>query len=203
MNKNSTRHFLLVHLLLLVAMVFLFSCSKDEEDPGPQQPSDPCENGPEELEISDFLHAFTGESTGRVQVTATGGNGDLSYSIDGENFSESNEITGLAAGEYTITVRDDSLCTATLEYEVKEFPEVSFSDTILPLINANCQVSGCHGSNPSLPSWSGYDNIKANAARIRSMVTQKFMPPPSSGNSLSDAQIADIQNWVDVGAPNN
>jgi hypothetical protein len=53
------------------------------------------------------------DGTGTVTVTASGGTGTLMYSKDGTNFQSSNEFTGLAAGNYTITVKDANGCTAT------------------------------------------------------------------------------------------
>jgi hypothetical protein len=50
---------------------------------------------------------------GSITATASGGTGTLIYSKDGTNFQTSNMFTGLAAGNYTITVQDDNLCTKT------------------------------------------------------------------------------------------
>ncbi|MCE7996796.1 MAG: hypothetical protein HEP71_32850 [Roseivirga sp.] len=55
-----------------------------------------------------------GEATGLLDVAALGGSGPYEYSIDGANFVTSNIFDNLAAGSYTITVRDASNCTATL-----------------------------------------------------------------------------------------
>src|SRR6266403_2275050 len=51
--------------------------------------------------------------TGSITVTASGGTGTLSYSIDGTNFQASNVFNGLASGSYTITVKDANGCTTT------------------------------------------------------------------------------------------
>jgi hypothetical protein len=51
--------------------------------------------------------------TGTITVTASGGTGTLTYSKDGTNFQASNEFTGLAAGNYTITVKDANACATT------------------------------------------------------------------------------------------
>jgi hypothetical protein len=51
--------------------------------------------------------------TGSITVTASGGTGALSYSIDGTNFQASNVFNSLASGSYTITVKDANGCTTT------------------------------------------------------------------------------------------
>lgn len=52
-----------------------------------------------------------GQSNGYIYTSAIGGYGTLQYSINGGAFSATNDYTGLAAGTYTITVRDQILCT--------------------------------------------------------------------------------------------
>jgi len=49
---------------------------------------------------------------GSITAIPSGGTGVLTYSIDGINFQSSNIFLGLAAGPYTITVKDARGCTA-------------------------------------------------------------------------------------------
>ena len=51
--------------------------------------------------------------TTTITVTATGGTAPLQYSIDGTTFQDENTFDNIPAGDYTITVRDAILCTAT------------------------------------------------------------------------------------------
>lgn len=55
-----------------------------------------------------------GLTDGSFTVAATGGDGTFMYSLDGTNFSTTNAFNGLAAGSYTVTVKDGSNCTATI-----------------------------------------------------------------------------------------
>lgn len=80
---------------------------------------------------------------------------------------------------------------------------VSYANDIRPILDANCQVSGCHGSDPNTPSWATYQTVSANASNIKSMTGSRTMPPASSGRSLTDEQIQKIADWVDDGAQNN
>jgi hypothetical protein len=59
-------------------------------------------------------------STGTITVTATGGKPYYTYSIDGTNFKNSNVFTDLAAGNYTIKVRDElnQLASSTITVNV-------------------------------------------------------------------------------------
>lgn len=51
--------------------------------------------------------------SGTITVTATGGTGTLQYSLNGGAFQASNVFTALTPGTYTVTVKDNSGCTAT------------------------------------------------------------------------------------------
>ncbi len=80
---------------------------------------------------------------------------------------------------------------------------VSYADDIRPILDTNCQISGCHGSNAGIPDWSTYETVSANAANIKTKTGNQSMPPASSGKSLTNEQIQMIADWVDDGAENN
>ncbi|MEM8846332.1 MAG: FISUMP domain-containing protein [Bacteroidota bacterium] len=50
-----------------------------------------------------------------ITATASGGTEPYAYSIDGENFQESNVFADLEVGDYTITVKDSNECIASIE----------------------------------------------------------------------------------------
>lgn len=59
-----------------------------------------------------------GGDTGSITITASGGSGQLSYSIDGTDFSTTNTFSNLPAGNYLITVQDELGCNVTQNTEV-------------------------------------------------------------------------------------
>lgn len=77
-----------------------------------------------------------------------------------------------------------------------------FTADVLPIIQANCQTSGCHdASSTNGPGpLTSYDKIKNASANIRTAVVSRTMP---KGGSLSAAQIKAIVCWIDSGSPNN
>ncbi len=82
--------------------------------------------------------------------------------------------------------------------------EVSFSNHILPIVQASCATSGCHtqggGGNGIFENYNQVkDKIDNNSFYDRVIVAQD-MPP---GEALNDCQILLIQTWLDQGAPNN
>jgi gliding motility-associated-like protein len=64
----------------------------------------------DQIDISHVTGCF-GNSDGSLEVDASGGTGQLRFSIDGSSFNASGIFNGLAAGDYTIIIRDDQGCT--------------------------------------------------------------------------------------------
>ena len=61
--------------------------------------------------------ASPGTNNGSITVTATGSTG-LTYSINGTSFQSANTFTGLAAGNYTVTVKNAAGCTGTTQVTI-------------------------------------------------------------------------------------
>lgn len=70
-------------------------------------------NGPQTLTAA-VVNAACGLNNGTITATATGGTAPLSYSIDGSFYQPGTAFTGIAAGSYTLYVRDANLCVKTL-----------------------------------------------------------------------------------------
>ena len=79
----------------------------------------------------------------------------------------------------------------------------SFSQTISPIIESKCAISGCHVSGQQRPTLETYEQISSNASRIKARTSNGTMPPATSGKSLSADEIEAIACWVDAGAPDN
>ena len=137
-----------------------------------------------------------GNTTGRIVVNASGGTQPFEYKLGDGNFQASERFNALAPGDYEVTVRDGSGCEVVLQAEVKS--DVTFAN-INAIIQTNCAVSGCHnGSQP--PNFTSAANIQSSANRIQIRTGARTMPPPSSGRTLTDAEIEAIACWVADGA---
>ncbi len=77
--------------------------------------------------------------------------------------------------------------------------EISLKDTIQPIIESNCALSGCH-LDRQMPLFENRDDIIANATRIKARVTAGTMPP---SNPLDARTMEMIACWVDSGAKDN
>ncbi len=80
-----------------------------------------------------------GGNDGAISVTASGGNGPYTYSIDGVNFQVSPDFTGLPAGTHTITAQSSTGCQATVDATLTEPPQITF--TLTSVTDASCNGS--------------------------------------------------------------
>ncbi|MEM7371445.1 MAG: choice-of-anchor L domain-containing protein [Bacteroidota bacterium] len=81
-----------------------------------------------------------GNATGAVDVSGSGGTAPYLFAINGSPLQSSGSFSGLAAGTYTISIQDDSLCTASLPITITE-PQV-----LTASINSQINVD-CNGNN--------------------------------------------------------
>jgi len=78
----------------------------------------------------------------------------------------------------------------------------AFAANVNPIIQASCNVAGCHatGSFNGPGALTTYAQISAAASTIRAAVSSGRMP---QGSTLSTAQKNSILCWIDSGTPNN
>ena len=104
--------------------------------------------------------ACFGESTGSVQLLATGGTGDFDFSLEG-NSNSTGLFENLPTGNYDAIVTDENNCNNTVTFEITEAPELIFSITNLmnDTGNGNGSVTfeATGGTPPYLFSLDGLD----------------------------------------------
>ncbi len=69
----------------------------------------------------------------------------------------------------------------------------------MPIIQANCATSSCHGGSQS-PNMSTKENIINSSSRILARASAGTMPP---SGKIPDADISKISCWVNDSTPNN
>ncbi len=88
-------------------------------------------NGSQTLTAA-IINAACGNANGSITATASGGIAPLQYSINGTVYQTSNIFNGVAAGTYTLYVRDANLCIKTLPVTVLNLPAPALSATSSP-----------------------------------------------------------------------
>jgi hypothetical protein len=85
---------------------------------------------------------------------------------------------------------------------------VTFSTTIVPILNNNCL--SCHsnanaGSSGNSIALENYSDVKANATAIAGSIkhTGSYSPMPKNGGKLKDCSIKQFDIWVRKGMLDN
>lgn len=73
-----------------------------------------------DLEVTDAI--CHGDATGEIIVNTTGGTPPFEYSADGVNFQHSPQLDSLAAGKYTVVVKDSRGCTISMDAVINQPP---------------------------------------------------------------------------------
>ena len=135
--------------------------------------------------------------TGTITVTASGGDGNYSYKIGSNPFQTSNSFSNIGSGNHLVSVSDGEGCEATRSVFIAN--STSLETDIMPIIQANCALSGCHISARS-PTLNSKIQVISNANAIKSATESRSMP---IGRSLTQDQIDLISCWVEAGAKDN
>lgn len=94
-------------------------------------------NGPQTLTAA-VANSSCGLSNGSVIANASGGTAPLQYSVNGINFQPGTLFSGLAAGPYTLTVKDANGCTKTLAFAIDNLAGPAVTATSSP---ASCGLA--------------------------------------------------------------
>ncbi len=97
-------------ITLGITISMLNACSSGGDDPQPAN----CDNPPT-VEVKTTDTSDCTSTDGTITATGIGGQGELSYSIDGINFQSEGNFNNLAAKSYTISVKDENNCTSSIE----------------------------------------------------------------------------------------
>ena len=136
-----------------------------------------------------------GVTDGAIDLTVTGGTGGLTYAWS--NGASTQDISGLAAGSYSVTVTDANSCTATLL-------NVSITQpAVLALSETHVDVTTCGGTNGSIDlSVAGgtgpYGYAWSNGATTQDL---SGLATGSYTVTVTDAHLCTEMTTVNVSAP--
>lgn len=122
----------------LVILAVLISCGGDTEDPGID-----CSMSNLAVTVLSQTDADC-DSPGSVTLVSSGGEGTITYSIDGSNFQSSASFDA-SAGNYTATAKDGNGCTATVSLTIG----ADDNTVVITSVNVTSDA-GCGSSNGAL-----------------------------------------------------
>lgn len=142
--------------------------------------------------ITDVLCA--GDLTGEIDLTVTGGTPSFDFSWSGPSgFNATTEnLVGLAAGNYTVVVSDGEGCTATGSYSVVEEFDVSatINQTNISCFGAgdgDIDLTAAGGVEPYAFTWSGPDGFTSSNEDISGLVPGQYTVLIVDGNGCQES----------------
>ena len=161
--------------------------------------TNPCTNSSLNLNTTaaGIVPCSTPATNGSITVTASGSSG-YTYNINGGAYQSGNIFNSLAAGTYTMGVKDINGCTKTTSVTVgTAAPGTSFSAVKTLLIN-RCSGSGCHVNGGSAAGYN-FDTdcgIINDWQKIQSAAVTRKSMPISPQAKLTAAEMKLIDDWV-------
>ncbi len=186
-------------LYSVITFVVLFaSCSKsDTTPPPPPPPVDPC-LGVTITPVAGLTHTITGQSLGTITVTSPIGSG-FTYSITGVPYQPSVNFFGLAAGNYTISVKNANNCVGTKTVTINGYGAKFYA--VRTIINGYCgpchlngAINGGKNFDADTDVVNSWDRIK-----IRAVDGNPSFMPAAPNAQLTAADKQKIVDWVNAG----
>jgi len=122
--------------------------------------------------------ACFGETSGEIDVTATGGTGSYAYSVNGGALSTANPISGLAAGTYELTVYDANQCAAIVAGLTISAPAAALAINGLSANPIDEDAGGSSpysvsgGTSPYVYAWSGPGGFNFDGQDLSGLTTE-------------------------------
>lgn len=152
--------------------------------------------------------ACFGDATGSISLAASGGNGGFSYEWSGpSNFSANTaQISGLVAGNYTVTATDSKDCTTTRSFVLSQPSQALNVATITPTsidqgVGGAVNIGVQGGTTPYTYSWAGPDNFSATSANLSGLsIGGEYCVTVTDNNDCETTACTTVENVLRVNA---
>jgi uncharacterized membrane protein len=146
--------------------------------------------------VADKTFTITGQSLGTITVTSPIGSGFM-YSITGSAFQASTNFFNLAAGSYTVTVKNANNCTGTLPASITSYGAKYYE--VKKIITGYCGPCHLNGTTSGGRNYDTDNGIVTAWDRIKARTldgSPSFMP---QGGQLTAIDKQKIVDWVNAG----
>lgn len=120
-----------------------------------------------------------GDNDGAIDVTVSGGTEAGVYDFLWSNTAITEDVSGLTAGSYTVTVTDDNACAFDFVFDVTEPDAIAISGLVTD-VNCNSQLTGnidisISGGTPSFSVfWSNGSGFSANTEDVSGLAAEVY-----------------------------
>ena len=130
-------------------------------------------------------------NTGSISASGSGGNAPYNYSLNGGAFQAGSSFTGLTAGTYSVTIRDNNNCTTTQTVTITQPTALGLTFVTAP--------NSCSGSVGSV-TMTATGGTPAYSFSVNSTASANTATGLSSG--VQNAQISDANGCIRTGTFN-
>lgn len=175
-------------LLLLLSAAITVSCNKDKS-------SGPCA-GIVFVKSYTKSPAIGNTANGAINITSPIGD-SMSYSLNGTAFQNYPNYSGLAAGQYIVTIKSSRGCSDTIQVTIPNYgPKYALVRSVINGYCGPCHLNGASSGNKNFDTdavvVNSWDRIKTRAVDG----TPTFMPQNSQ---LTSADKLKITDWITAG----
>ncbi len=157
---------------------------------------------PQELSVSASktdLKCY-GDKTGEIEINSQGGVGISSFSIDGgKNYSNQNKYSGLAAGIYSLVVKDANECEKGLSLEIKQPSKIEITPRPLHLRCFEDETGKLHAE---ATGGTGQLNFLWTDINNKTLTQLNGLPAGSYVVKVTDETRCKAENVVNLTQPN-
>ncbi len=123
------------------------------------------------LFISGIDVTCNGGNDGSINLTVTGGQSPYSFDWNDDSLDGMEDPSGLAAGNYCVTVTDDAACMETICIDILEPAQISLSATLthiscFGICDGSITLDASGGTSPYTFDWIGPNGYAATTANI-------------------------------------
>jgi hypothetical protein len=179
-------------LIIFFSMLFLSSCVNNNEEPKID-----CSTSDISLSIESFVKAGC-VTPGSVILSASGGTGDYTYSLNGVDFSASSSFENLSAGDLTFFVKDND-CTSSVSFTLEGDNAISISvevETDCDSETGSITVNASGGSGSFMYSIDGGQSQSSNT--FSALSSGVYSVEVTNGGQCSASQSVTINAIVSL-----
>lgn len=150
--------------------------------------------------VTDVVPCSSPANNGQIIIAASGSSG-YTYNLNGAAYQSTNIFANLAAGTYTMGVKDANGCTNTKSVTVATASSGPLFSAVRTLITNRCSGSGCH-MNGGTGGGYNFDNdcsIISNWSKINSSAVTGNNMPKLPQPTLTTAEKKTITDWINAG----